>query len=137
MWFFAAYLFSAAAGLFMLSFVYDKFKTRNLRVLRATSFRLIKVKDTNYALETVSSLTACREISFVCLNISCSICTLILILYVHSQQIGDDSVYQFFLGTSVVGWFIFLGTIFAQMWMLFLFVQGAEIDLSNVSRFLS
>merc|ERR1712127_217787 len=46
-------------------------------------------------------------------------------------MIGDDSVYQFFLGKSWVGWLIVLGTIFAQMWMLSLFVLGAEIDLSN------
>mmetsp|Transcript_26183 Transcript_26183/g.47517 ORF Transcript_26183/g.47517 Transcript_26183/m.47517 type:complete len:255 (-) Transcript_26183:212-976(-) len=47
------------------------------------------------------------------------------------DMIGDDSVYQFFLGKSLVGWVIVLCTIIAQMWMLFLFVQGAEIDLSN------
>mmetsp|Transcript_31713 Transcript_31713/g.57413 ORF Transcript_31713/g.57413 Transcript_31713/m.57413 type:complete len:362 (+) Transcript_31713:2278-3363(+) len=35
------------------------------------------------------------------------------------DMIGDDSVYQFFLGKSWSGWFIVLATIFSQMWMLF------------------
>jgi len=47
------------------------------------------------------------------------------------EMIGHDSVYKFFLGNSWIGWAIFLLTIFSQMWMLFLFVEGAEIDLSN------
>mmetsp|Transcript_34074 Transcript_34074/g.62668 ORF Transcript_34074/g.62668 Transcript_34074/m.62668 type:complete len:397 (-) Transcript_34074:283-1473(-) len=46
-------------------------------------------------------------------------------------MIGDDSVYQFFLGKSWVGWTIFLATIWAQFWILLLFVDAAEINLSN------
>lgn len=45
--------------------------------------------------------------------------------------VGDDSVYSFLLGTTFIGWLIVLITICSQMWMLFVFVQGSEIDLSD------
>jgi len=45
--------------------------------------------------------------------------------------IGDDSVYQFFLGTSWIGWLIVLVTMVLQIWMLLQFVAGSEIDLSS------
>ena len=42
-------------------------------------------------------------------------------------MIGDDSVYQFFLGKSWVGWTIFLATIWAQFWILLLFVDVSKV----------
>merc|ERR1712032_355741 len=39
--------------------------------------------------------------------------------------------YQFFLGKSVVGWVIAMATMFAQLWMNYLFVQASEVDLSD------
>lgn len=48
--------------------------------------------------------------------------------------LGDGSVYQFFLGTSLQGWFIVLATIAAQLYMLFVFVEGSEIDLSDDAK---
>ena len=47
--------------------------------------------------------------------------------------IRDDSVYQFLLGKSRLGWAIVLAVIASQIWLLFLFVKGAEIDLVNGS----
>ena len=47
------------------------------------------------------------------------------------DTIGDDSVYQFFLGNSIVGWIIVLLTMALQVWMLSSFVEGSEIDLSD------
>jgi len=47
------------------------------------------------------------------------------------ELIGDDSVYQFILGNSILGWFACLSTYAAQMWMLLLFVEAAEIDLDE------
>merc|ERR1711957_19510 len=45
--------------------------------------------------------------------------------------IGDDSVYQLFLGNSILGWIVTLGTVYAQGWLLWTFVKAAEIDLSD------
>ena len=47
------------------------------------------------------------------------------------ETIGENSVYQFFLGNSILGSSISLGTVAVQAWMLFIFIQGAEIDLSD------
>ena len=47
------------------------------------------------------------------------------------SSLGAGSVYQFFLGTSIPGWIIVLLTLAVQMGMLFIFVDGAEIDLSK------
>jgi hypothetical protein len=47
------------------------------------------------------------------------------------NTLGASSVYQFFLGTSIYGWAIVLLTLAAQVGMLFVFVNGAEIDLSD------
>jgi len=47
------------------------------------------------------------------------------------STLGDGSVYQFFLGTSSVGWLIVLLTLATQVGMLFVFVEGAEVDLSD------
>jgi len=47
------------------------------------------------------------------------------------EVIGEDSVYQFFLGKSVVGWVIAMATMVAQLWMNYLFVQASEVDLSD------
>ena len=44
---------------------------------------------------------------------------------------GEDSVYQFLLGTSKMGWTVVLAVIGVQIWMLFVFVQGAEIDWTD------
>lgn len=44
---------------------------------------------------------------------------------------GSISVYKFLLTTSWVGWIIVLATMGAQIWMLFLFVKGSEIDLNE------
>ncbi|KAL7550718.1 hypothetical protein ACHAWF_013934 [Thalassiosira exigua] len=50
------------------------------------------------------------------------------------ETIGDDSVYQFLICTSFWGWIIVLLTMGAQIWMLLVFVDGAEIDLSRDSN---
>jgi len=42
--------------------------------------------------------------------------------------IGGDSIYQFILGKSWFGWIIVLVTFGAQLWMLFVFVEGAEFS---------
>jgi len=47
------------------------------------------------------------------------------------STLGDGSVYQFFLGTSIAGWLIVLLTLATQVGMLFVFVEGAEVDLSD------
>ena len=47
------------------------------------------------------------------------------------DAIGDDSVYQFFLGKTLPGWAVALLVIAAQVAILALFVKGAEIDLSD------
>ena len=46
-------------------------------------------------------------------------------------SLGNGSVYQFFLGTSLFGWVIVLLTLVTQVGMLFVFVEGAEVDLSD------
>lgn len=45
--------------------------------------------------------------------------------------IGEDSVYKFILSRSIFGWFLVFTVAFAQIGMLFIFVRGAEIDLSS------
>ena len=47
------------------------------------------------------------------------------------ERLGDGSVYQFFMGVSICGWVIVLLTLATQLGMLFIFVEGAEIDLSD------
>jgi len=47
------------------------------------------------------------------------------------ETLGEGSVYQFFLGVSIFGWIIALATLAAQLGMLFVFVKGAVIDLSD------
>lgn len=47
------------------------------------------------------------------------------------DTIGDDSVYQFLLGNSKQGWAIALSTVALQIWVLFVFVRGAEVNLSD------
>jgi len=47
------------------------------------------------------------------------------------ETVGDDSVYQFLIGTSWIGWSIVLVTMASQIWILFVFVQGAEVNLSD------
>ena len=47
------------------------------------------------------------------------------------DAIGDDSVYQFFLGKTLWGWAVALLVITAQVAILALFVKTAEIDLSD------
>jgi len=47
------------------------------------------------------------------------------------STLGDGSVYQFFLGTSITGWIIVLLTLATQVGMLFVFVEGAEVDLAD------
>ena len=47
------------------------------------------------------------------------------------STLGDGSVYQFFLGTSITGWLIVLLTLATQVGMLFIFVECAEVDLSQ------
>ena len=39
------------------------------------------------------------------------------------DAVGDDSVYQFLLGKSRIGWMIALVTMGAQIWILFVFVK--------------
>lgn len=47
------------------------------------------------------------------------------------DTIGCDSVYRFFLSNSWPGWGFALGTMAAQIGILYIFVEGAEFDLSN------
>ena len=47
------------------------------------------------------------------------------------ESLGDGSVYQFFMGVSICGWAIVLLTLATQLGMLFIFVEAAEIDLSD------
>ncbi|KAL7549178.1 hypothetical protein ACHAWF_012449, partial [Thalassiosira exigua] len=47
------------------------------------------------------------------------------------DTLGEGSLYQFFLGTSLWGWLIVLATMGVQMWLLFVFVEGAEIDVTD------
>ena len=97
-------------------------------------------------------------IHFICIAILIAIsCVLALSVYAHDKYknhkiprgsarrpsvtsrdkkyalntLGASSVYQFFLGTSIYGLAIVLLTLAAQVGMLFVFVNGAEIDLSD------
>lgn len=47
------------------------------------------------------------------------------------ENIGERSVYQFFLGKSKWGWFIVIATIGAQIWILSVFVEGSKRDPSD------
>ncbi|KAL7554398.1 hypothetical protein ACHAWF_017845, partial [Thalassiosira exigua] len=47
------------------------------------------------------------------------------------ETMGDDSVYQFFLGKSITGWIIVLATMACQIGMLFVFVEGSEVNLAD------
>ena len=47
------------------------------------------------------------------------------------ETLGSDSVYHFFVGKSCWGWLIVLATVAFQGWLLFFFVDGSEIDLSD------
>ncbi|KAL7505943.1 hypothetical protein ACHAXN_003319 [Cyclotella atomus] len=47
------------------------------------------------------------------------------------DKIGDDSVYKFFLGSTIHGWFTALAVIGLQIWMLYTFIFAAEFDLSD------
>jgi hypothetical protein len=47
------------------------------------------------------------------------------------ETIGDDSVYRFFLGWSAAGWTIVMFTVAVQLYLLFVFVKGAEINVAD------
>ena len=47
------------------------------------------------------------------------------------ELIGKDSVYKFFVGKSYCGWLIVVVTTAFQFWLLFLFVRGSEMVLSD------
>ncbi|KAL7552708.1 hypothetical protein ACHAWF_015942 [Thalassiosira exigua] len=47
------------------------------------------------------------------------------------KNIGEDSVYQFFLTTNRAGWVYALAVLGSQLWALFIFVIGAEFELSD------
>jgi hypothetical protein len=47
------------------------------------------------------------------------------------ELIGKDSVYKFFVGKSYCGLLIVVVTTAAGFWLLFIFVEGSEMDLSN------
>lgn len=47
------------------------------------------------------------------------------------ENIGERSVYQFFLGKSKWGWFIVIATMGAQIWILSEFVEGSKRDPSD------
>ena len=47
------------------------------------------------------------------------------------EVMGKKSVYQFFIGKSVLGWLIVTVTIAAQIWILSVFVDGSKRDPSN------
>jgi len=47
------------------------------------------------------------------------------------EAIGNDSVYKFFLSKSLLGWAIALATMAIQIWILFIFVEGAEFNLTD------
>ena len=50
---------------------------------------------------------------------------------IHLPLFEEESVYRFFLGKSWLGWAIVLATMSAQLGLLFIFVRGAEIDVSS------
>mmetsp|Transcript_6577 Transcript_6577/g.14322 ORF Transcript_6577/g.14322 Transcript_6577/m.14322 type:complete len:334 (+) Transcript_6577:748-1749(+) len=47
------------------------------------------------------------------------------------SAIGEDSAYKFFQGKSWFGWMIYLATVGVQIWLLFIFVTAADIDLAD------
>mmetsp|Transcript_11263 Transcript_11263/g.23652 ORF Transcript_11263/g.23652 Transcript_11263/m.23652 type:complete len:950 (-) Transcript_11263:56-2905(-) len=47
------------------------------------------------------------------------------------DKMGERSVYSFFLGKNWCGWMIALAILGVQLWVLFVFVIGAEQDLSD------
>ncbi|KAL7465661.1 hypothetical protein ACHAXS_005978, partial [Conticribra weissflogii] len=47
------------------------------------------------------------------------------------DKMGERSVYSFFLGKNWCGWMIALAVLSVQLWVLFVFVIGAEQDLSD------
>jgi hypothetical protein len=47
------------------------------------------------------------------------------------ESLGINSVYKFFVGTSICGWIIVVMTISAQFWPLTVFVESSERDLSD------
>ena len=47
------------------------------------------------------------------------------------EVIGEDSVYQFVLGKSWLAWGVAVGVIASQIGILFIFVKGAEIDITD------
>jgi hypothetical protein len=48
-------------------------------------------------------------------------------------QLGEESVYNFLLSTSWVAWALALSTMAIQVFLLFVFVEGAEINLHDDS----
>jgi ABC-type multidrug transport system fused ATPase/permease subunit len=51
--------------------------------------------------------------------------------------LGDASVYQFFLFRSPLGMFIALATILVQIWLLFIFVEASEVNLTSTKSALA
>ena len=47
------------------------------------------------------------------------------------DKMGKTSVYSFFLGKSWSGWTIALAVLGVQLWVLFVYISGAEKELSN------
>ncbi len=47
------------------------------------------------------------------------------------ESLGINSVYKFFVGKSICGWTIVVMTISAQFWLLTVFVESSERDLSD------
>ena len=47
------------------------------------------------------------------------------------ENLGEDSVYRFFLGTSKWGWSIFIATMITQIAILSIFVGGSKRDFSD------
>ncbi len=47
------------------------------------------------------------------------------------ETLGINSVYQFFVEKSICGWTIVVMTISAQFWLLTVFVESSERDLSD------
>ena len=51
--------------------------------------------------------------------------------FLSQLSTGHDSVYMFFLSNQVWGWLVALITMGAQIVILYVFVEGAEFDLSD------
>ena len=47
------------------------------------------------------------------------------------ETVGLDSVYMFFVTNSIWGWLVALATMAVQLGILFIFLEGAEFDLSD------